>query len=760
MVNQVLKLYIMLYKIVKFSLFSIFLCLSATIEAQLQRPNIPVQRMNGAPYLHPWAGGLNNPQFSEVDIDGDGVKDLFVFDRVGNVPLTFINGGTANTIDYSFAPEWRSQFPSTLQNFVLLRDYNCDGLEDLFTYYYNTNTGEAGISVYKASRNGANLVEYQLAKDILRFNLKGQTQLFNLYVSTIDIPAIDDIDGDGDLDILTFNPSGGYVELYQNNSVENGWNCDSLRFVYADNCWGRFYESGVNINLDLSPNIDSCYGWNNWSPLRPSNNSGPRHAGSTLLTLDMDNDGDKELILGDLTFDNLNLITNGGNSDTAFASAQEVNFPQNSTTVAIDIFPAAFFLDVNNDNKKDLIASPNFDNISVNDRVAWLYTNSQSTTQPLFNYQQQDFLVDEMIEHGSTAAPSFVDFDGDGLLDLVIGNYGIRVNASTYRTRLVAYQNIGTSTTPIFKLFSLDFASLQQYNFKRLAPSFGDMDNDGDLDMVIGQEDGTLLYVQNTGTATSPSFATPFQYTNIDVGQHATPTLANIDRDGDLDLIIGERNGNINYYENTGTASLAAFSTTANTETFGFIDARMPGFSEGNSAPIVWDNNGSYHLFVGNETGQVWVYTNIEGNLLGTFQQLSGPHDSISEGKQSILAVADLTNDGQPELVVGNKRGGVAIFSAPLPSSVKPSFMAHNFDAKIWPNPTTGSIFLAFDDVLPETISLELYDVLGHLIKDAELPMGIDTYEMLVDELHTGLYFLLLRGASGTILMSQQIEKE
>lgn len=749
------------YTCYKFFTMLIFFTTTFALKAQLQRPNIPIQRMNGTAYLHGWAGALNNPQFSEVDMDGDGIKDLFVFDRVGNVPLTFLNGGSPNSIDYTFAPEWRNQFPAGMQNFTLLRDYNCDGLEDLFTYYYSFTTGEAGIAAYRASRDASGKIEYTLVQDILRFTLKNQTQRFNIYISTIDIPALDDIDGDGDLDILTFNPSGGYVEWYQNTSVENGWNCDSLRFVYADNCWGRFYESGITQSIDLSPRIDSCHGWPSWNPLRPANATNNLHAGSTLLTLDMDNDGDKELILGDLTFNNLNLLTNGGHADTAFATAQEVNFPQNTTTVAIDIFPAAFYLDVNNDNKKDLIAAPNFDNISMNDRVAWLYTNSQSTAQPVFNYQQQDFLVAEMVEVGSAAAPAFVDFNGDGLLDLVVGNYGIYVNSSTYRTRLIAFQNMGINSSPIFKLISMDFGNLQQYNFRRLAPAFGDMDGDGDMDMVIGQEDGTLLYVQNTGTLTVPSFTAPFQYTTIDVGQHATPNLVDVDRDGDLDLLIGERNGNINYHENTGTATVAAFSATPTSGTFGFIDARLPGFSEGNSAPFLWDDNGSYRLFVGNETGEVWVYDGIEGNLTGTFQRLVAPHDSIAEGRQSILAVADITGDGQPELVVGNKRGGIAIFSAPVPTGWHSIPQIHEFQCKIWPNPTKESINLQFSNVLSEEISISLYDVLGQLLWEDILEAGLGTKEILLNpaqKLASGIYALVLRSKNGKILTTQPLQ--
>ncbi|HEU4719052.1 MAG TPA: FG-GAP-like repeat-containing protein, partial [Bacteroidia bacterium] len=97
---------------------------------------------DGGQLRNPWSGGHNYCQLSEIDLNGDGIKDLFVFDRSGNKITTYINLGTPNQVDYVLAPEYVSRFP-LMHDWCLLRDYNCDGKEDIFT------CSIAGFAIYK-----------------------------------------------------------------------------------------------------------------------------------------------------------------------------------------------------------------------------------------------------------------------------------------------------------------------------------------------------------------------------------------------------------------------------------------------------------------------------------------------------------------------------------------------------------------------------------------------------------------------------------
>ena len=116
------------------------------------------------------------------------------------------------------------------------------------------------------------------------------------------------------------------------------------------------------------------------------------------------------------------------------------------------------------------------------------------------------------------------------------------------------YKNTGTATAPAFAQqsgagnpFGMDVGG-------NSSPALGDVDGDGDLDLVVGQSTGTVKYFENTGTVTAAAFvertgtANPFN--GIDIGVRSTATLADIDRDGDADLVIGSLDGGFTLVKN------------------------------------------------------------------------------------------------------------------------------------------------------------------------------------------------------------------
>ena len=131
--------------------------------------------------------------------------------------------------------------------------------------------------------------------------------------------------------------------------------------------------------------------------------------------------------------------------------AQDSLFPKNNSTTTpteIEIFPAGYYLDVNNDNIKDLIAAPNCNSGCNNNNNVWHYRNSNATNNPNFNLETNSFLQEGMIEVGEGAHPVFFDYNADGLMDIIIGNYGeydSNLN-HLYKAGLWVYENIGTTS--------------------------------------------------------------------------------------------------------------------------------------------------------------------------------------------------------------------------------------------------------------------------------------------------------------------------
>lgn len=636
----------------KLRLFTLFLILhfafcilNSSAQPYFNRyDSIPVT-INSNTLKFPWVGGLNSCQFSTIDLNMDNIEDLFVFDRAGNKISTFINNGTSGTIDYTFAPEYRSQFVNqhddrgTMHDWILLRDYDMDGKKDIFTY------SNGATAVYRNTTTTEDSISFELMTSFMKSFYN--PNYLALYISPVDMPTFIDVDNDGDLDVLTFHISGLQIEFHSNQSQELYGHSDSLAFMLYDQCWGDFSENSASNAVDL----DTCY----WGEFRGENNN--RHSGSSTLALDMNNDGVKEFMMGDISFKNLVLLSNDGTLLDAHMYEQNPASPPNTTAVDLAVFPAAFYEDINNDNIKDLISSPNTTNITENFNSIWLYKNNGITSQPDFEFIQNNFLQDNMIEVGEVSFPVFFDADNDGLQDLIIGNYGYYSDNGNYKSKLSYYRNTGTASDPAFQLITRDYASIEQLNIKSLVPTFGDIDGDDVSEMLIGDNNGVLHLFENNAQPGQPaSFVfSQANYSAIDVGLNAAPQLFDVNGDTLLDLVIGERNGNLNYYENTGTANNPVFSLMS--EDFGGVDVRKQGFNIGYSTPFMFKLNNETQLFVGSESGDIHQYIGIEETLdaVGELSAEIGTGTVISTDAQTTPFGSEFNNGRNQFLITAEE---------------------------------------------------------------------------------------------------------
>ena len=137
-----------------------------------------------------------------------------------------------------------------------------------------------------------------------------------------------------------------------------------------------------------------------------------RHTGGTILSIDLDNNGVKDLVIGDVTEPNLISMlmvdTEGGiDSVTTFNNDFPLSSGGGAPAVNMTLFPGAFYEDVTNDGVKDLLVSPNANASALDHRSLWLYKNNGSNTNPVFEFVTDGFLQKDQIDWGLGATPAF-----------------------------------------------------------------------------------------------------------------------------------------------------------------------------------------------------------------------------------------------------------------------------------------------------------------------------------------------------------------
>ena len=701
---------------------------------------------------HAWAGGMDYCQFSNIDLDFDGVEDLFIFDRTCNKVLTFLQKGEAGEMDYEYAPEYEDIFPDDLTDWVLLVDYNCDGKRDLFTHRIGT------CRVFKnvGNEEDGNLFELE--------ELRLTTTIYDsegiMYFARIDIPAFVDIDGDNDIDILHFGLPGQAVEYRKNLSMELYGNCDSLEYETKNICWGRFRESGATNEVTLWDTLNA--------PCRDTDltdefvvegglSIGDRHAGSSILALDMDNSGVMDLIIGDISYNNLVMLLNSGTEVNANSGmmSQDVNFPSTSVSVDLPVYPAAYHVDINNDAIRDLVVTPSSRLGSENVKGTWLYLNENEDTSPDFVYEENAFLQGKMLDVGTSSTPVFFDHNGDGLLDLLVSSQGKYVEGLENPLSQIAYfENTGTAEAPEFTLMDEDYQNISDESLElgfRISfyPTFGDLDGDGDEDMVLGEYEGYLYYSENTGGVGNPAIFNTFAIINnsegspIFSGIFTYPHLVDLDRDGDQDLVVGKRDGKLSYYRNTSSTS---FNFEFVTDALGGVDVSGSSI-EGMAVPQFIEIDDEYKLVVGSKSGYLYYYDDIEDNITGTFHLVDVSIDNLNIGTYSAPALANLNGNNRYEMALGNRRGGVGFFTSAPTNVIGLEQEEATRSIEIYPNPANDVLTIDLGSISAKELSLVELNITDFTGKKVfQMQPTTNVFSVSIDHLAQGTYVVSLTG--------------
>lgn len=623
-----------------------------------------------------WAGGINFSQVYNIDLNYDGIQDLVFFDRSGYKIMPFLQMHAAPLSRFSYAPQYKSAFPAALRDWIVLRDYNLDGKTDIFAY------ASGSCAVYENVGNAVTGLAFQLKKSPLMSFTGIITQ--SIFITSDDVPGIADVDLDGDIDILTFNNLGQCVQFHRNMSQENFGHSDSLQFILETDNWGQFSEGATGNTIVLD---DDC-----------SSKQNKMDGASSFFVQDLNNDGLVECVLGDQNYPNLILLHNDGTPTQAHMYAQDGQFPkftQQSQPVHLSIFPAAFYADINNDGISDLLVTPQGSNRSENKKSVLAYINQGTQVLPDFDFLQEDFLQESMVDLGEGAYPAFIDYDGDGLKDLVVGNHGYFISPTQYSGQLALFKNTGNSTQAAFTLIDSDFGGLSNSGLQSIRPAFGDLDGDGKTDMIIGEKNGKLHYYKNQATGGQPAnfvLDSP-NFMGIQSQQFAAPFLFDLNEDGKLDLLVGHIRGWVDYYENLGTVQQAQFSSSPTLTKIGGVNVVDSSISlNGFSVPTVIADGNDFHLLVGSYSGKIVHYSHLKQNLWGNFTRVTTNLGGIPrEGMRSAVAAGDIDGDAKWDIIIGNYSGGLAAY---LGQSVNTSIIGYEQkqEVKLYPNPVASML--------------------------------------------------------------------
>ncbi|MCC6370278.1 MAG: T9SS type A sorting domain-containing protein [Bacteroidia bacterium] len=720
----------------------VFSVISGAVFAQLPvvRDTITVLE-NGYVLKMPWGNGFNSANVSSIDLNRDGKKDLVIFDRNNSSSegrfRCFINTGSTGANMYR-ADTYLSYLLPRAFSWAVFFDYDKDGREDLFT------SGNSDVTVYRNITTPNGWPNFKLVKSPLMVDIgtTASPNLIPLFASVTGVPAIADVDNDGDLDMLTFSAFGTFLRQYKNMSREKNHLSDSLEFIIGDDCWGNVAETSCTVDFNL------CTGNQRLATISGDPKHKELHAGSCLTCLDSDGDKDMDLIMGDVSCNYVQYVHNNGTSVTAtFNDTTKIypNYKTNNTTlIRMNSFPCTYYADGDGDGKEDLFASPNTTS-GENFKSLWFYKNTSTTPTVNFQFVKNNFLQDEMIDVGQNSYPVVFDYNNDNLKDLLIGTYGYYLG-NTLSARLTLYQNVGTATKPRYSLVSRDYAGLgSKPNISFAIPTTGDVDGDGDTDLLIGTSSGQVHWFENTaGVGATCNFSifknNPFTFTTS--AAIAAPQLFDLDGDSKLDLLIGGKNGRVAFYKNVGTATVPAFSLVTNT--LGNVDTKddpnVFGY-DGYAVPYFYREIGAVKLLVGSVTGRIFEYA-VPSNPLLSYTLLNPAVNNLYEGGQSSLCYEDVNGDGKRDLFVGNASGGLTFFTSNSPllglKDLTPEQLSESIT--LFPNPASETLNISSSNFENSGVEITIKDLTGRIILSQ--PINHAQSQLSIAEFEKGVYLI------------------
>ncbi len=607
---------------------------------------------------------FSQPRFADLDADGD--QDM-ILGSTADKPVYLTNTGTSTSPQFTFIEDLFSSVSELDAEVAVAYDLDADGDLDLIC------GGYTGLQFYRNTGNPI-MASFEKVDGFFGSITSGSNPIGDL----------GDIDNDGDLDLVIGYSENGTVKLYTNTGT------DTL---------AAFSESSVITLGDVG-----LYAYP--------------------VFCDPDNDGDLDILCGR---DGHNFTYYKNNGSAASGNWQE------NTTVFYGLGSDTYFnspamVDINGDGKEDLIYGNYTGPLTY-------YRNSGTTSAP--SWTKNTSLFGGVIDVGGASSPMFVDKDNDGDLDMISG---------TNMGDIKYYRNDGSPTAATFTYVS-PLASLKHSIYSSV--TMADVNGDGNLDALVGDLSGNIYYHPGTETGFLPaSSSIPIQ----DIGDWSAPLFIDMDKDGDNDIVAGNGDGYLVYFENQGSASSPLWS-----EIYGYFDSLDVG---SNCVPAFadLDFDGDYDLLAGEGFRDVHYYENVDGSWVEDTSMVSG----IVAKQNAAPAFADLDGDGDQDLILGNYDGTFDYYEnlREVVAIESVNSIPEDYSLSNYPNPFNPSTAISYDLPAFSRVNLSIFDLTGKkiatLVNDTR-SAGKYTVNYSADaEMSTGIYFLRLK-VNGQIADTKKI---